>query len=185
MEQRLDGYLTDMCLHWTVGQVKRTVEGSQNARALLCASIIDNAIFELDMGAISNIVTRIDGTVPEEGRRDGYANLFGDALGAVLAMDDLRKKIQVLPEDPCIIGLAKAVVYISVQSCGTNPSKRRERQKAQEMVFARTGGRKTEPTKLAIETTYARPDWMNLPEGDSHGAGEPVRNGQQEDKVPE
>lgn len=173
MDQKLDRYLSDICLHWTVGQMKRAIEFSNNPRTLLVASIVNNAIFELDMGAISNIVMRIDGTVPDEESRSGYANLFGEALDTVLSLTDFRQNLNVYPEDTCIIGLAKAVIYISGQSVGNNPSKRKERQKAQEMVFARTGGRKTAPTKLAIETSYARPDWMSsLPEGEKDDAEE-------------
>jgi len=159
----LDAMLSEMVLNRTVGDIARLHDGAGNARTYLAASMVFNAIFEKDVGAIASIVNRVDGTVPNEDEREGYANYFGDAIEDVLDYTQ-NEQILVSPLDPCIIGLAKAVVYVAYAPCGKNPAARKERQKAMDMVLGRTGGRKTQPTRPAIETTYVRPEWMSLDE---------------------
>lgn len=159
----LDNYLTNICLNSTMGDVVRSRDIAQNAKQYTVASMIWNAVFEMDIDLIRTIALRIDGTVPEESKRDGYANLLGDAIEDVLSYEQATQ-LAVLPEDKPVIAMAKALVYTGTQPCGSNYAKRKERNLAAQMILERTGGRKVEPVKPLLETKYVEPEWMQLPE---------------------
>lgn len=160
----LDNYLTTVCLSRTMGDVVRSREVATNAKQYTVASMIFNAVFEQDVDLIRTIALRIDGTVPEESKRDGYANLLGDAIEDVLSYEQ-AVQLQVTPGDSPIIAMAKALVFIGTQPCGTNYAKRKERNLAAQMILERTGGRKVQPTMAQIETQYVEPEWMQLQGG--------------------
>lgn len=163
----MDTYLTDVCLNKTMGEVVYNRENSPNTRAYVVNALICNAVFELDVDLIKTIVTRIDGLVPDENKRDGYANILGDALENVLSYDTAE---QVVTEsDPAIIAMAKVLVVKAGSLAGTNYMARKERNLAAQMVLERTGGRKIGPTKPAIETKYVEPEWMRLAGGADGG----------------
>lgn len=169
----LDNYLTNVCLSRTMGDVVRSRDIAQNARQYTVASLIFNAVFEMDVDLIRTIALRIDGTVPEEDKRDGYANILGDAIEDVLSYEQ-ASQLQVTPRDQPIIAMAKALVFIGTQPCGSNYAKRKERNLAAQMILERTGGRKVQPTRVQIETQYVEPEWMQL------GAAEGDYDGQEE-----
>ena len=155
----LDRYVSEVCLSKTVGETLRMRETSNNARSCWVATLVSDAIFNMDIGAISQIVQRLDGTIPTTEDRESYANIMGNAIDDVL---DYTKadQLTIFPDDPCIIALAKTVVAISTQDCGNNFSKKKEKQQAIEMILQRTGGRKSEPTRVLLTTNYIEPDWM-------------------------
>ena len=155
----LDEYLTDICLVRTMGDVVKSREVALNAKQYAVASMIYNAVFEMDIDLIRTIALRIDGTIPEEDKREGFANLIGDALEDVLSYNE-AEQMKVLPEDPPIIAMAKALVYVGTQPCGSNYAKRKERNLAAQMILERTGGRKVQPTRILAEKQYVEPDWM-------------------------
>jgi len=155
----LDGLMTRTCLDRTMGDVMRLCETSNDVRGFTVASMIRNAVFELDIELIKTIVTRIDGLVPAEGSRDSYANLLGDALEDVLEYPR-REMVQVQETDSPIIAMAKVVIYVATQPAGGNMTRRRERNLAAQMLSERTGGRKVEPTRPELETKYVEPEWM-------------------------
>lgn len=169
----LDNYLTNVCLSRTMGDVVRSREIATNAKQYTVASMIFNAVFEQDVDLIRTIALRIDGTVPEESKRAGYANILGDAIEDVLSYEQ-AVQLQVTPLDPPIIAMAKALVYIGTQPCGSNYAKRKERNLAAQMILERTGGRKVQPTALHVTTEYVEPEWMQLGAGKdgSDGSGE-------------
>lgn len=155
----LDGLMTRTCLDRTMGDVMKLCETSNDVRGFTVASMIRNAVFELDIELIKTIVTRIDGLVPAEGNRESYANLLGDALEDVLEYPR-REMVQVQETDSPIIAMAKVVIYVATQPAGGNMTRRRERNLAAQMLSERTGGRKVEPTRPELETKYVEPEWM-------------------------
>lgn len=161
----LDDYLTNVCLMRTMGDVVRSRDIATNAKQYTVASMIYNAVFELDIDLIRTIALRIDGTVPEEDKRDGYANLIGDAIDDVMSYE-LATQMKVTPDDPPIVAMAKALIYVGTQPCGSNYAKRKERNLAAQMILERTGGRKVQPTRAQIETQYVEPEWMQLSPGE-------------------
>lgn len=163
----LDDYLTGLCLTSTVGDIVRMRENSANMRALFCANLIFNAIFDNDIGAINQIVNRIDGAIPDKKNRDNYANLMGQAIEDVLDYPK-AEQVCIYPDDWTIIGLAKRVIQTSCQEVGKNPIAKKERNQAAEMVLNRTGGRRSEPVREQHLIEYVQPDWMApLPCGES------------------
>ena len=160
----LDEYLTTLCLDRTIGEVVALREKAANVRSFFGAQLIFNAVFEQDIGAIFQIAERIDGAVPTKEKREMFANLVGDALEDVMDMP-ISERVNINPEDVTIIAIAKVILYISMQSAGSNVQKRKDRQKAIEMVLKRTGGKRTEPVKEAVKLDYVEPEWMQqLPE---------------------
>lgn len=157
--QGLDEYTATVCLTRSLGEVLRMRETATNARTFFIANLVFSAIFEKDMALIEILATRIDGTVPTSRERDSFANLMGDAIDDVLDMER-SEQMEVLPDDPVIIALAKIVFYIATSPTKGNPTLKREKQKAVEMVYARTAGRRTEPVRPLIETKYVRPKWF-------------------------
>lgn len=161
----LDNYLTTVCLSKTMGDVVHSRDVAMNAKQYAVASMIYNAVFEMDIDLIRTIALRIDGTVPEEDKRESFANIIGDALEDVLSYEQ-AEQMKVLPSDPPIIAMAKALVYVGTQPCGTNYAKRKERNLAAQMILERTGGRKVQPTRLLAEKEYVEPEWMRLGDGE-------------------
>lgn len=157
----LDNYMSTVVLERTMSDVVRDREKPSNAKAYTVNSMIFNAVFEMDIDLIKTIVLRVDGTVPDEGRRDGYANLIGDALDDVLDSTS-PDQMKVYPYDPPIIAMAKVLVHVASQPAGTNYAKKKERNLAANMILERTGGRKVQPTKPMIEAKYVEPEWMKL-----------------------
>lgn len=167
--QDLDEYTTTVCLTRTIGDVLKTREIAGNARTYFVTNLIWSAIFEQDMGIIETIAKRIDGTVPVAGKRDSFANIMGDAIDDVLDMDDKNKTV-IDKDDPTILALAKVVFHIATQPTKGNPVIKKDKQKAIDMVFERTSGRRVEPVRPQIETMYEDPEW--LIEGETDGSTE-------------
>lgn len=164
-EKGLDDYLTRLCLDETMGNVVKGAEAEGNYRSLWGRALISNAVFDKDIGLCRSIIQRIDGTVPEENKRDGYANIVGDALQDIMDMP-LTATNTVLPSDPPIIAIAKVIYYVSIAPTGQNPQKIKQRQLAVDIVFERCGGKKTAPTKPLLETKYEDPAWLSPGETD-------------------
>lgn len=163
-DQSMDAYLTDVCTNNTMGQVVYNREFAGNTKAFVVNSLIFNAVFEMDVDLIKTIITRIDGLVPEENKREGYANILGDALDTVLEYDEASKSM-VTNDDTAIIAIAKVLIAKAVKSTGSNYMARKERNLAAQMVLERTGGRKIGPTKPMLETKYVEPEWMQISGG--------------------
>ena len=157
----LDNYMADVCLFRTMGDVVHSREVATNAKQYTVNSMIFNAVFEMDVDLIRTIALRIDGTVPEENKRAGYANIFGAALEDVLSYDR-ADQLKVVPSDPPVIAMAKALVYIGTQPCGSNYAKRKERNLAAQMILDRCGGKKVQPARLEATIEYVEPEWMQL-----------------------
>lgn len=151
----------------TIGEVAEIADRSYNAKAFWGAMLICNAILpEPDIGLIEEIVKRIDGAVPDKKDRDKAANLVGDALEDVMSYPRAQQ-ISINGDDPTIIAIAKALVYLSSSFVGKNPTKRKDRQKATEIILNRMGGRRSEPVREVVTLEYVDPDWMgSLPSGD-------------------
>lgn len=166
----LDEYMTRVCLDRTMGDVVHSREVATNAKQYTVASMIFNAVFEMDVDLIRTIALRIDGTVPAEDQRDGYANIIGDAIEDVLSYGKVNQ-LQITPSDKPVIAMAKALIFVATQTAGANYAKRKERNLAAQMILERTGGRKVEPSRPLIETVYEDPEWLQLPGGkeDDHG----------------
>ena len=165
-DNSVDEYLSNVVIDKTMQDVVRGREVANNAKAYTINGMIFNAVFELDVELIKTLTTRVDGTVPEEGKREGCANILGDAIEDVLSYDD-REMLKVLPSDAPIIAMAKVLVYVSTQPAGNNMARRRERNLATQIILERTGGRKVQPTKPLLETKYVEPEWMGLPDGET------------------
>jgi len=160
-DQSLDDYLADVCILRSMGEVVKARESSQNVKAYTLAQIIFNAVFEMDVELIRTIVLRIDGTIPDEHRRDGYANIMGEAIEDVLGYTK-AEQMEIHEYDTPIIAMAKALVYVGTQPCGNNYAKRKERNQAAQMILERCGGRKVEPTRIEAQIEYVEPEWMQL-----------------------
>lgn len=160
----VDEYLSEVVMGRTMQDVVKGRESANNAKAYTINGMIFNAVFELDVELIKTLTTRVDGTVPEEGKREGCANILGDAIEDVLSYSD-KELLKVVPSDPPIIAMAKVLVYVSTQPAGNNMARRRERNLATQIILERTGGRKVKPTKPLLETKYVEPEWMGLPDG--------------------
>ena len=169
----LDNYLAETCLMKTMGDVVRSREIATNAKQYTVACMVFNAVFEMDVDLIRTIALRIDGTVPEEDKREGYANIIGAALEDVLSYEQAQQ-LQVVPSDPPVIAMAKALVYVGTQPCGSNYAKRKERNLAAQMILERCGGRKVQPTRLEAQIEYVEPEWMQLGTGkeETNGSGD-------------
>jgi len=169
----LDTYLSDACLFKTMGDIVKAREIATNAKQYTVACMIFNAVFECDVDLIRTIALRIDGTVPEDKKRDEYANIFGAALEDVLSYES-ASQLNIAHTDPPVIAMAKALVYAGTQPCGSNYAKRKERNLAAQMILERCGGRKVEPTKLEAQIEYIEPEWMQIGtgEGENHGEDE-------------
>lgn len=113
----------------------------------------------MDMGLIDIIATRIDGTVPVSTERESFANLLGDAIDDVLDMERADQTM-IDPEDSAIIAIAKVIYHIGIAAAGNDFNKRRDRQKAVEMIYARTAGRRNEPVRIDVEEKYVKPKWL-------------------------
>lgn len=138
------------------------------ARTAFVASTICQAIFDLDIGLISEIVKRIDGLAPSKGDMGAFSNIFSDALNDVLEYTS-ADQMTVYPTDTPIIALAKATVAISVSDPGKNMQARKDRQKAVTMILDRIEGRRSEPAKPVELPEYEEPSWIGLAEGDGDG----------------
>lgn len=158
----LDNYMADVCIMRTMGDVVHAREVATNAKQYTVNSMIYNAVFEMDVDLIRTIALRIDGTVPDEDKRDGYANIIGAALEDVLSYEH-ADQMKVVPSDPPVIAMAKALVYIGTQPCGSNYAKRKERNLAAQMILERCGGRKVQPARMEATIEYVEPEWMQLP----------------------
>ena len=140
------------------------------ARTAFVASTICQAIFDLDIGLISEIVKRIDGLAPSKGDMDTYSNIFSDALNDVLEYTH-ADQMTIYPSDTPIVALAKATVAISVSNPGKNMQARKDRQKAVSMVLDRVEGRMSEPAKPIEAPDYMEPEWLELAKGDEDEEG--------------
>lgn len=134
------------------------------ARTAFVASTICQAIFDLDIGLISEIVKRIDGIAPSKGDMDAFSNIFSDALNDVLEYTR-ADQMTIYPTDTPIIALAKATVAVSVSDPGRNMQARKDRQKAVTMILDRIEGRRSEPAKPTELPEYEEPAWIGLAEG--------------------
>lgn len=167
----LDDYIYDMALNRTMGDLMRMRTTAPSARTAFVVSTMTNAVFDLDIGLISEIVKRIDGSAPQKGDMDTYSNLFSDALSDVLDYTQ-SDQMSVFPSDPPIIALAKATIAIALHDPGRNMQARKDRQKAVQMILDRVEGRRAEPAKPTELPEYRAADWLGLPEeGDDDGEG--------------
>ena len=178
--QSLDDYITDVVLNSTVGTLLRTRVTAPDARTAFVANTICAAIFDLDIGLISEIVKRIDGLAPSKGDMDTFSNIFSDALDDVLSYTD-REQTVIYPDDPPIIALAKATMAVSMSDPGRNMQARKDRQKAVQMVLDRVEGRMSEPARPQEETVYSVPEGAGLPRGEEDGEGDDETEGVQGD----
>ena len=167
-DQSMDAYLTDVCIGDTMGQVVYNREHAGNTKAFVVNSLIFNAVFELDVDLIKTIITRIDGLVPDENKREGFANILGDALDTVLEYEQ-AEQCRVTQDDTAIIAIAKVLIAKASMPVGSNYMARKERNLAAQMVLERTGGRKIGPTKPMLETKYVEPEWMRISGGSNEG----------------
>lgn len=155
----VDEYLSEVVVGRTMKDVVDGRECANNAKAYTINGMVFNAVFELDVELIKTLTMRVDGTIPEEGKREGCANILGDAIEDVLSYEN-KDMLKVVPSDPPIIAMAKVLVYVSTQPAGNNMARRRERNLASQIILERTGGRKVKPTKPLLETKYVEPEWM-------------------------
>lgn len=168
----LDDYIYDMALNRTMGDLMRMRTTAPSARTAFVVSTMTNAVFDLDIGLISEIVKRIDGSAPQKGDMDAYSNLFSDALCDVLDYTQ-SDQMSVFPSDPPIIALAKATIAIALHDPGRNMQARKDRQKAVQMILDRVEGRRAEPAKPTELPEYRAADWLGLPEeGDGEVDGD-------------
>ena len=180
--QSLDDYITDVSLNRTLGELMSMRVSAPSARTAFVASTICQAVFDLDIGLISEIVKRIDGLAPSKGDMDAYSNIFSDALNDVLEYTS-GDQMTIYPTDPPIIALAKATVAISVSDPGRNMQARKDRQKAVSMVLDRVEGRRSEPAKPTELPEYGVPEWIGLAEGrddEADGQGDAEAAGDRE-----
>lgn len=98
--------------------------------------------------------------MPEEGQLDQAANYIGAALNDVMDYDDIDDVRALLPTDPPIISMAKALYILAVRDCGTNTQMRKDSARAMDIILTRTGGRRVKPVRERIENKYEDPDWM-------------------------
>ena len=161
----LDELFTSTAIEKTIGQVSKDRSRALNARGYFVANVIWTAVFDLDISLISEIVKRIDGLAPAKGDKDGYSEIFGDALLDVLDYGQ-AEQLRVFPDDPAIVALAKATIAIANADAGRNMQARKDRQKAVQMILDRTEGRRSEPAKPVEEKVYEAPAWLGLGEGE-------------------
>ena len=163
-DSTMDGYLTNVCLMRTMGQVVHNREFATDVKAYTVNSMIFNAVFEADVDLLKTIIKRVDGLVPDEDKCGAYSNILGDALDDVLSYDR-RDALRITPDDPVIIAIAKVLVFKATNMAGSNQMLRKERNAAAQVILERTGGRKVGPTRMLVETRYVEPDWMALDDG--------------------
>lgn len=161
--QGLDDYITDVALNKTMGDLIQLRTAADKARTAFVCGTICNAVLDLDIGLIAEIVKRIDGAAPAKGDIDNYSNIFSDALADVLEYDQ-ADQVRIFPSDPPIIALAKATVVISMADPGKNVQARKDRQRAVAMILDRVEGRQSEPERVKEIKEYSAPDWLGLPE---------------------
>lgn len=159
----IDNMLYMRSVNCCLGEIVKRRESSENARSYLVDTLIIDAIMGHDIELIDKLVHRIDGAVPKEDKYDQYANLFGRALDHVLDLP-LDDQLTIAPTDNVLIALAKTTVFIALTSPSNSVQKMKQKHAAVDMVFDRTGGRKTEPRMIEAVTTYKKPSWMTLPE---------------------
>lgn len=151
-----------------MSEIVKSRESAANARAYFVANLVCDAVFNQDIDVCKQIITRIDGAVPDEESRSGYANIFGDALDDVLGYEK-ADQLQIYPEDLGVIAIAKVVIFSSMKEVGRNFQMRKSKNDAIDLILNRVGGRKTKPTKPLLETTFEDPDWMKLPASQEKG----------------
>ena len=164
----LDADLTHVFLDLNIGTVINWVERCRSPRMYLSLKLVRDAIMELDINAIEQLIRRVDGLAPDEDKRDGCANIIGDALEDVLNYGDIDQIRAFDFEAPVVIMIARALYIIAASDIlPSDIQGRKDRAKAMDIIFQRTGGRKVGPTKTLDTKHYVDPDWMTqLPEGD-------------------
>lgn len=168
----LDDMIVDCSLSMTFGELVKMRSSSRNARTYFVSNLIVLAVFDMDIGLISEIVKRIDGMAPSKDDAQDYSRIFADAIMDVLSYNS-AEQMTIYPGDTSIVALAKATVAIATAEVGKNMQARKDRQKAVSMVLDRVEGRRSEPARPAELVEYETPDWMGLPEnGGTHDAGE-------------
>lgn len=167
VKRGLDDMFVDTALNRTIGEVALSRSRALNARSYFVSNVIFQAVFDLDVGLISEIVKRIDGLAPSKGDVHGYSEIFSDALLDVLDYEH-AEQVTVFPDDPAIVALAKATLAIANANVGKSMQARKDRQKAVQMILDRTEGRRSEPARQVEEVVYEDPEWLGLPsEGES------------------
>lgn len=160
----LDDMIVDCSLSMTFGELVKMRSSSRNARTYFVSNLIVLAVFDMDIGLISEIVKRIDGMAPSKDDAQDYSRIFADAIMDVLSYNS-AEQMTIYPGDTSIVALAKATVAIATAEVGKNMQARKDRQKAVSMVLDRVEGRRSEPARPAELVEYEAPDWMGLPEG--------------------
>lgn len=169
---KMDEQLTGLCLNTCIGSINRLREEAETLRQAFICNLIWGCIFgedggySPDVGMIQTVIKRIDGSVPEKGKRDGYANIIGEAIEAVLSLKNTGMELALQPTDTTLTALCKVLVAVSMEDVGKSMARRKDRQLATEIILERTGGLRSEPSKEVETIVYVEPAWMQLPEGD-------------------
>lgn len=174
----LDDYVRDAVLDKTFGDIIALRDTATNNRAVFLAHTVFDACVGPDIGLIAEMVKRIDGANPNTDDVDISSRTYADALEDVLDYETVERLITtddgiktfrdmnfvIAPEDPVIIALAKATVYVAVMPA-KNATARKDRQRAVQMILDRIGGQKTRPERMQETVEYVAPEWLGLPEG--------------------
>lgn len=174
----LDDYVKDAVLTKTFGDIIAMRETASNNRSVFLAHTVFDACIGPDIGLIAEMIKRIDGANPNTDDVDMSSRMYADALEDVLDYETAERLITtadgtktfrdmnfvIKPEDPVIIALAKATVYVAVMPA-RNATARKDRQRAVQMILDRIGGQKTRPERMQETVEYVTPDWLGLPKG--------------------
>ena len=166
----LDDYITDTVLGKTLADVMNMRVEAPTARSAFVANLISQAVFDLDIGLISEIVKRSDGLAPSRRDIDAFSTIFADAPSDVLEYKQ-PDQLRIYPRDTPIIALAKATIAVATSDPKNNMQARKDRQKAVSMILDRVEGRMSEPAKPVELPEYAEPEWLGLSEGDGDEEG--------------
>ena len=159
--------LTHILLDTQFADVLRRVEECTSPRDYFLFVLVRDAVMETDIGALEQIIKRVDGAAPSEEDRDLYANIIGDAIEDVMSWPDYYQVATLDITQPTVIVVAQTLYRIAVRPCGKDPQLRRDKAKAMDIIFQRTGGKKTKPVKEDVQLRFTDPDWLQaLPEGE-------------------
>ena len=155
----LDDHLLEVVMNKNMEQIYNLRETCPNARGFYIANMICQAVMELNIELIEEIVTRIDGPAPDTTARENAANFFGDAMADVLRAP-VREAFTYRGSDPAIITLAKATYIIANAPTRGNQAKMKQQRKAVTLINSRVSGRRSGTTMKSLDTEYVAPDWF-------------------------
>lgn len=168
-QQTLDQRLEEIVVTMPMGDIIRMHETARDARDHFLASLILDAIMtpsrEASMRAVKRIINRLDGSAPKDVDKDQYKSRVGDAIDAVLDIEDAEKeKLSIGPGDTVLFAIAKSIVWVAVtppEECKT-PDQKNMKDVAVGIILERCGGRKSTPLRSEVKKVYAEPDWLKL-----------------------